>query len=407
MAYTPIIPAIEVPSTVEILARAPVETPAEHAALNAKIKRLLKERDAVIVAHYYVHENIQRLAEETGGYVSDSLDMARFGHEHPARTLVVAGVRFMGETAKILNPEKRVLMPAREAECSLDLACPAEQFVPSGLTALLIGTEPLWIVVLLWAGGRERVDLKAPLDADTRAALNAALSEHLALVIRDQHFTPDEFQAAADAFGTVMRQHYSQYNMTDFPNIGVIRHRGDQKPASMWHTDHTNRERPPKATILYGVEVAQGADTSIASMRDAYSALPESERRHLETLRTQNGLDENRTDVRAEDREKYDNAVWHPMVRTHPEHGSKAVYFHITKAHRIDGMTPQDSKAYMQDLLDRMIRPAIVYRHEWREGDLLIFDNRATLHRAHDDYDRSQYRELWRLIVEGDRPYLQ
>jgi len=95
-----------------------------------RIKRLLKEKDAVLVAHYYVHEDLQRLAEETGGYVSDSLDMARFGHEHPAKTLVVAGVRFMGETAKILNPEKRVLMPTLEAECSLDLDCPADEFIP-------------------------------------------------------------------------------------------------------------------------------------------------------------------------------------------------------------------------------------------------------------------------------------
>jgi quinolinate synthase len=86
-------------------------TDAERQQLIDRIRRLLKEKDAVLVAHYYVHEDLQRLAEETGGYVSDSLDMARFGHEHKASTLVVAGVRFMGETAKILNPEKRVLMP--------------------------------------------------------------------------------------------------------------------------------------------------------------------------------------------------------------------------------------------------------------------------------------------------------
>jgi quinolinate synthase len=126
----PTIPDIQAPSTADILARAPVLSPAQRAALTVKIERLLEAQDAVIIAHYYVHEDIQRLAEETGGYVSDSLDMARFGHTHKARTLMVAGVRFMGETAKILNPEKRVLMPAREAECSLDLACPAERFVP-------------------------------------------------------------------------------------------------------------------------------------------------------------------------------------------------------------------------------------------------------------------------------------
>jgi quinolinate synthase len=102
----------------------------EREELVGRIKRLLKAQDAVLVAHYYTAEDLQRLAEETGGYVSDSLDMARFGNEHPASTLVVAGVRFMGETAKILNPEKRVLMPTLEAECSLDLGCPAEDFVP-------------------------------------------------------------------------------------------------------------------------------------------------------------------------------------------------------------------------------------------------------------------------------------
>jgi quinolinate synthase len=101
---------------------------ARAAALTVEIKHLLKQHNAVLVAHYYTDAAIQALAEATGGYVSDSLDMARFGHEHPAATLVVAGVRFMGETAKILNPEKRVLMPDLNATCSLDLGCPADQF---------------------------------------------------------------------------------------------------------------------------------------------------------------------------------------------------------------------------------------------------------------------------------------
>lgn len=118
------------PITAEVMRHLPHPLPGERQALIEKIKRLLKEKDAVLVAHYYVHEDLQRLAEETGGYVSDSLDMARFGHEHKASTLVVAGVRFMGETAKILNPEKRVLMPTLEAECSLDLDCPADKFIP-------------------------------------------------------------------------------------------------------------------------------------------------------------------------------------------------------------------------------------------------------------------------------------
>ena len=102
--------------------------PEEKPALLERARKLLTERDAVLVAHYYVHPDLQDLAQSSGGTVSDSLEMARFGHEHPAKTVIVAGVRFMGETAKILNPEKRVLMPDLQAECSLDLATPIDEF---------------------------------------------------------------------------------------------------------------------------------------------------------------------------------------------------------------------------------------------------------------------------------------
>ncbi|MEP5766237.1 MAG: quinolinate synthase NadA [Halieaceae bacterium] len=100
----------------------------QKSVLRQQIKGLLEQEDAVLVAHYYTAPEIQALAEETGGCVSDSLEMARFGHDHPASTLIVAGVRFMGETAKILTPEKRVLMPTLEATCSLDIGCPIDEF---------------------------------------------------------------------------------------------------------------------------------------------------------------------------------------------------------------------------------------------------------------------------------------
>ncbi|MDO6640755.1 quinolinate synthase NadA [Shewanella sp. 5_MG-2023] len=101
---------------------------AEKADYKQKIKQLLKAQNAVLVAHYYTDPEIQALAEETGGCVSDSLEMARFGRDHPAKTLIVAGVKFMGETAKILSPEKTILMPTLDATCSLDIGCPIEQF---------------------------------------------------------------------------------------------------------------------------------------------------------------------------------------------------------------------------------------------------------------------------------------
>ena len=110
-------------------ARVPEEpSQQQRAALKDRIRRLLQEKNAVMVSHYYVHPDLQDLAEETGGIVSDSLEMARFGRDHAAQTLVVSGVRFMGETAKILSPEKTILMPDLDANCSLDLGCPIDDF---------------------------------------------------------------------------------------------------------------------------------------------------------------------------------------------------------------------------------------------------------------------------------------
>jgi taurine dioxygenase len=252
------------------------------------------------------------------------------------------------------------------------------------------------------------VDLSQPIEPATRQAVAQALADHLALVFRDQTLTPAQYLAAASVFGPPMEQHYSQHNMPDFPLIGLVWHRNGQQPAEQWHTDHTNRERPPAATILYGVEIpSAGGGTSVANMRAAYSALAEDERRRLDGLTTFNRLDSGRTDTRQEDRDKYDRPIQHPMVRTHPVHGSRAVYFHISKVTHIDGMTPEASRAYMAGLLNRMIRPEIVYHHVWRKGDVLVIDDRATMHRAHGDYDRRESRILWRIIVEGDRPQLR
>ena len=117
------VPSVEVPDFQPAFL-----TDARRAELREEIAELLAERDAVLVAHYYTDGDVQELAEATGGFVSDSLEMARFGRDHEASTLVVAGVRFMGETAKILSPEKTVVMPTLEAECSLDLGCPPEAF---------------------------------------------------------------------------------------------------------------------------------------------------------------------------------------------------------------------------------------------------------------------------------------
>ncbi|MFZ5756607.1 MAG: quinolinate synthase NadA [Pseudomonadota bacterium] len=147
-------------------------TPAQKEDFVRRIKAQLKARDAVLVAHYYTDHDIQKLAEETGGCVSDSLEMARFGKDHPAKMLVVAGVKFMGETAKILSPEKRVLMPTLEATCSLDIGCPIDRFsafcdqhpdrtvVVYANTSAAVKARADWVVTSSIA-----VDLVAHLDA--------------------------------------------------------------------------------------------------------------------------------------------------------------------------------------------------------------------------------------------------
>ncbi len=119
---------VQIPDAATVARIAPHLDDDERESLRERAKKLLRDQDAVLVAHYYTDPDLQILADDTGGHVADSLDMARFGHEHDASTIVVCGVRFMGETAKILNPEKRILIPVMEANCSLDLGCPADAF---------------------------------------------------------------------------------------------------------------------------------------------------------------------------------------------------------------------------------------------------------------------------------------
>nr|VFJ77499.1 MAG: quinolinate synthetase [Candidatus Kentron sp. FW] len=119
---------MNIPTPQEITRKTPPLSPREREALFLRARALLDQQDAVLLAHYYTDADLQILAEKTGGCVADSLEMARFGKQHEAGTIIVAGVRFMGETAKILSPEKRVLMPDPEADCSLDLGCPADDF---------------------------------------------------------------------------------------------------------------------------------------------------------------------------------------------------------------------------------------------------------------------------------------
>ena len=179
------------------------------------------------------------------------------------------------------------------------------------------------------------IDLSQPIDAATREALSQALAEHLALVFRDQRLTPPQYLAAASAFGPPMRQHYSQHNMPDYPDIGLVWHRNGQRPAERWHTDHTNRECPPAATLLYGVEIpSAGGGTSVANMRAAYAALPEDEQAGGLTRSARSTAWTRIRPTRARKiARNIGKPIVHPMVRTHPVHGSPRGVFPRDEGH--------------------------------------------------------------------------
>ena len=132
-------------------------------------------------------------------------------------------------------------------------------------------------------------------------------------------------------------------------------------------------------------------------------ALPGALRARIDGLHTINHM-ENHLSYTEADRRRHPGGACHPMVRTHPETGRKSLYFHVTKSQRIEGMADDEVRPLLETLLDHAVRPEWVYKHDWRPGDIAIVDNRAAVHRAEHDYPEGERRELWRVILEGDRP---
>lgn len=260
------------------------------------------------------------------------------------------------------------------------------------------------------------IDLREPVEVETRRALNAAVVDNVALVIRGQDFTPEQYLAAAALFGEPMEQHFTQYALPDCPLVHEVSNRHTDKSGKRvrhgagWHTDHTNHLRPPKYTSLYAVSLpSSGGDTAVVNMRAGYEALPERVKQTIDGMQTvnvfQGSASARYSGQSAEAQaERKPQPVLQPLVRTNPDNGSKALYFHPVKTENIVGMSAADSQALLDDLLERSIRPEFVYRHKWRTGDMLIWDNRAAMHRAFFDYDPHQHRLLYRVLVRGERP---
>ena len=260
------------------------------------------------------------------------------------------------------------------------------------------------------------IDLREPIDAETRGRLNAAVVEHVALVVRVQDFTPEQYLAAVTLFGEPMEQHFTQYALPGCPLVHEVSNRHKDKSGKRvkhgagWHTDHTNHVRPPKYTCLYAVELpSSGGDTAVVNMRAGYEALPDATKQKIQGMKTVNvfqGSASARYSGQSADAqaERKPEPVLQPLVRTHPDNGKKALYFHPVKAENIVGMGAEESQALLADLLERSVRPEFIYRHKWRKGDMLLWDNRAAMHHAYFDYDPEEYRLLYRVLVRGEVP---
>lgn len=263
------------------------------------------------------------------------------------------------------------------------------------------------------------IDLTRPIGEETRQVLVDALVENVALVFRSQQFTAAQFLAAVEIFGEAMPQVDPEFSHPDVPLVLILSNRQKTKSGApqkvgkpKWHTDQTHYERPPKFTALYPVELpSRGGGTSVANTRAGFEALPESVKQQIINMKTLNvrmssAVKRSGPSSASEDQAKNKpTPVVQPLVRTHPDTGKKAVYFHPSKVENIVGMTPEDSQEFLAKLTDQVIRDEFVYTHQWRMGDMLIWDNRSALHKAGSDYDPNEHRMLYRAIVRGERPF--
>lgn len=260
------------------------------------------------------------------------------------------------------------------------------------------------------------VDLTRPISDETKKQLFDALHEHIAIVIRDQDLTPDQYIAAGSLFGELMEQDQPEvYGLPGYSLIRVLNSEMKDKSGKPrvyspdWHTDHTHYKNPPKYTMMYPVALPdEGGGTSFCNSRLAFEQLPADMREKIVDMKTVNVLSgsavSNPNSVSLQGmQEGNPHKAIQPLVNTNPDHGnSKAIYFHLKKTENIIGMSPEDSQAFLKDLLGKIIQPDVTYVHQWRMGDMLVWDNRSSLHKAGVDFDHSQLRKFYRMCVVGD-----
>lgn len=260
------------------------------------------------------------------------------------------------------------------------------------------------------------IDLREPIDATLRARLNRAFSEHSVLVVRDQHLAPQQLLDAVQLFGEVFPQQNTTFSLPECPQIHYVSNLDKYPdgtryiPGAGYHTDHSNAARPPKATVLHAVKLPdRGGDTQYVNMHRAYEDLSDAMKQRIDGLRAIHVYQSKYSarklmTLSEENRKAIPDAVLHPLVRTHPETGRKAIFLNPIRVEGIEGMAETDALALLDELLAHARQPQYEYRHQWRMGDMVMWDNRCLLHKANGDYDMSQVRYLYRIMLQGEVP---
>jgi taurine dioxygenase len=257
------------------------------------------------------------------------------------------------------------------------------------------------------------VDLARALDDGVVAALRRALLDHLVIFFRDQELPPERFLAFARRFGEPMEYPLVKgiEGYPDIIRVAKLEHE-TVNFGGIWHSDTTYLEMPPMGTLLVAREVPPfGGDTLFANMYLAYETLSDGMKRLLEGLKGVSSSVKADASKTREDRIKSDATsqshqeflAVHPVLRTHPETGRKALYVNVAHTVRFDGLTEAESAPILGYLFQHQTRPEFTCRFAWRKGSLAFWDNRAIQHNPVNDY-HGYRRVMHRITLKGDRP---
>lgn len=259
------------------------------------------------------------------------------------------------------------------------------------------------------------LDLSKPLGERTVAGIKQALLDHQVIFFRGQQLDPDSHMRLAGIFGELEPPHPIFPKIESHPQIAVLENDENRPPeTNIWHTDVTWRDKPPLGSVLYGAEIpASGGDTMWASMTALYEALSPSMQKMLEGLRAVHSIAvfaNSGNYETSQDAEKMMEVLKlyppqsHPVIRTHPETGKKALFVNSTFTTHIEGLPLDESAAILKFLYEKVKTPEFQVRFKWEKGSVAIWDNRATQHYAVADY-YPQYRRMHRITINGDVPY--